>query len=89
MSPSDADQYLAQVRNIIRRFCDDMYEEVNVCVEGGALEAIESFNETLATVNDKLFDPLTRASEFKALEGIKLRHEVETEALRDLIAGDG
>ena len=86
MSASEFAQYTLDDIDRKRAICDEYYEGVNVCVEGGAKTALESMQKDIADVQDGLSDPLTRADDYELLLRATERLDMEVVALEALIA---
>ena len=87
MSEFEAERYVERARDVVRRTCDMLYRDVNVCTDTGPVYVMGLWRPILAAAEEQLADPLTRADEYRALEAAKLHIEAEKAALDDLIAG--
>ena len=81
------DRQRKRIRDQVRDFCETYYTGVNVCVPGGADEAIAKLEQTKKEIEAMLADPLTRADRYDAISSLGNGLDRELTALRDLAEG--
>ena len=71
-----------------RKGCDAYYQEINICMPGGATKAINKIDRIMTKLEKILSDPLTRAQEYSNSQTIKVTLGRELAALNDLLEGN-